>query len=294
MKEKAHLLVVEDKSLIYKKLKMLLKSHYYSVDAYTPSVEKALAHIQKRRPDLVLLDIDLQGEQSGIELGQMLHDQYYIPFIYVTDFDDDQTFYEALQTHQTDFISKKDLPLSSDMPLLVSTKPQLDEKRLIRAIQMVLNQSLKVKPQLPKELLMVYPDYVQKTKEMGVDALTQIPIPFKEILYFTTNSQELDPHRSQQRQKKIYKKVERNNARVYTWLKKSYILPQNLSTILGKLPPYFARISEDYIVNLHSDFALKGRINGKRLLIEEEVLEISDRYKSDVEKRLSRIYENMK
>ena len=48
-------------------------------------------------PDIALLDIDLEGEQTGIDLGKILSTNYNIPFIYVTDYDDSETFFEGLK-----------------------------------------------------------------------------------------------------------------------------------------------------------------------------------------------------
>lgn len=294
MKNKAHILVVEDKSLIYKRLKMILKDHHYSVGSYSPSVEKAIGNINKERPDLVLLDIDLQGDHNGICLGNLLRKEYNIPFIYVTDLDDDQTFYEGLKTKQGDFISKKDINLTEEDPIVIQTKPHLDEKRLIRSIQTVLELYKSPPKPLIKEDILVYVDYVQNTKDLDNKTISQVGIPFKEIAYFTTNTEEIDEQKTEERKKTMYKKLERNNARAYTWMKKSYIVPNNLSVILKKVPPYFVRISDDYIVNIDNEFSLQGRINGKRIKIADQVLEISDRYKAEVEKRFESLYERMK
>ncbi len=81
MKPKAHILIVEDKAILYKRLSMALKQENYSVDGFTPSVSKALERIQAKMPDVALLDIDLEGEKSGIDLGKILAFDYKIPFI---------------------------------------------------------------------------------------------------------------------------------------------------------------------------------------------------------------------
>lgn len=294
MNNKAHILVVEDQSLIYKRLKMILKAHNYSVDSYAPSVEVAIELINKKRPDVVLLDINLQGDYDGTYLGGLLNSDYKIPFIYVTNLDDDYTFYESLKTKHADFISKNDIHLKQEEPIVVQTKPHLDEKRLIRSIQTVIENSKQQVNPLIKDSILAYVDYVQSTKDLGNQTVTQEPIPFKEIAYFTTNTEAIDDEKSHSRNKTTYVKLDRNNARVYTWLKKSYIIPNNLSVILKKVPYYFVRISDDYIVNLDSQYSLQGRINGKRIQIADQVLEISDRYKAEVEKRFEILYQRMK
>src|SRR5690606_14729624 len=139
MTPKAHILVVEDKALIYKRLKIALNDQHYAVDDYTPSVEDAIGRINNNRPDLVLLDIDLQGDYNGIYLGQLLKNEYHIPFIYVTEYDDDNTSHKTLKSVHEVFASKKEIELKEEIPI-VQSKPHLDEKTLIRAIQITLNR----------------------------------------------------------------------------------------------------------------------------------------------------------
>lgn len=295
MKTKAHILVVEDKALIYKRLKMVLIENHYSVDGFTPSVDEAISKINLERPDLVLLDIDLQGERNGIELGNLLSYNYQIPFIYVTELDDDQTFYQSLQTKHDDFVSKKEINLTdseSTEYLVIQTKPHLDSKRLIRSIQTVLERH-KDMSSFNKEAILAYVDYVNKTRNLGNEDVSQVPILYKDIAFITTNSDTVDDEKSNQRNKIVYKKMERNNSRLCTWDNKSYIVPDNLSPIYQVLPHYFIRISEDYIVNINTEM-LDGRINGKRLKIRDKIFTISDTYKAEVEKRLDLFYQRMK
>lgn len=273
---KEHILVVEDEAIIYERLRKKLSDHNYSVDDYCPSVASAIACINTKRPDLVLLDINLEGELTGLDLGKMLDEDYKIPFIYVTQFGDDHTFYKGLSTNHAEFV--------------VKTKPRLDITELMRKIQTALNSYQKKNPKQPiKESILAYVDYVQKTKNLGNSQVSQVPIPFKDIAFFTTNSIEKDEEKSKERKKTVYKKLDRNNTRVCTWDNKSFIVPDNLAPIYKTLPYNFVRISEDYIVNIGNEI-LDGRINGKRLKIRNEVFSISERYKDEVEIRLKFFY----
>lgn len=295
MKPKAHLLVVEDKALIYKRLKMILKEHNYSVGAYAPSVAEAIGQINKKRPDVVLLDIDLQGEHKGTYLGELLSKEYHIPFIYVTEYDDDQTFYESLQTKHNDFVSKKEISLleNEEKPLVISTKPHLDFTRLIRSIQTVLESKKEPTKSILKEAILAYVDYPKNNKNLGNTDVSQVPISYKDIAFFTTNTEIIDAQKTAERKKDIFVKLDRNNTRLCTWEGKSYIISDNLSPICKILPYYFVRISEDYIVNINDEI-LQGRINGRRLKIRENVFTISDTYKAEVDKRFDILYQKMR
>jgi DNA-binding NtrC family response regulator len=68
-------LIVEDQFIEAHNLKRILEKAGYDVPAIARSVPAALGIIEKDRPDLVLLDIYLQGEQTGIDLAHILREK---------------------------------------------------------------------------------------------------------------------------------------------------------------------------------------------------------------------------
>ena len=265
---RAHILIVEDEALLYKRLKKVLEEVHYSIDQFTPSVEDALARINIKRPDIVLLDIHLEGILTGIDLGKILNEKYHIPFIYVTGFDDDQTFYESLNTKHELF--------------LVKTKPRLNPKEIVRAIQTVLKKKEVNKPQLIKDGIMGLVMYLDKMKFTSNEQITKVPIKYNDIAFFTVKPF-VNEEGEQERLKTNY---------LWFLTKKGdyYFLRSSLSDLLTTLPYFFVRINESYIVNISSDM-LKGNINGARLSILNTTLCISDRYKAEVKRRLQSLYE---
>ncbi len=263
MKTKAHILIVEDEALLYKRMKSVLQREHFSVAKYTPSVAEALEQIQQQIPDLVLLDINLQGEATGLDLGKILHEQYGIPFIYVTDFSDDYTFYKGLETQHEHFI--------------VKTKPHLNPSEIIRAIHTVLQRSQNNKNNVSTQGVLGLIDYINNLKEAGGGKITRIPIPFEDIAFFTTD---LLPDGE---------KLRKN----YIWLLRtngtSFFLKSSLKELLQSLPPYFVQISDCYIINI-SHHILAGRINGSRLSIMQRELSISRNFLSHVNKKIAMLY----
>ncbi len=262
MKTKAHILIVEDEALLYKRMKTVLQREHFSVAKYAPSVAEALAQIQHKTPDLVLLDINLQGEATGLDLGKILHEKYGIPFIYVTDFSDDHTFYKGLETQHENFI--------------VKTKPHLNPSEIIRAIHTAL-QKKQEKSAITQQGVIGLIDYISNLKEAGQDAITRIPIPFEEIAFFTTD---ILPDGEQLRKN-------------YIWLLctdgKPFLLKSTLKELLQVLPPFFVQISECYIVNL-SHNVLQGRINGTSLSLMDKKLSISRKFLNHVNQRIAMLY----
>jgi len=100
------ILIVEDEFVVADSLQQLLRKRRTGPVGLAFSVSEALASIEADRPDLVLLDIMLQGERTGIDLGRQLSEQYQIPFIYVTSHSDRLTLQRAVATRPVGYLVK--------------------------------------------------------------------------------------------------------------------------------------------------------------------------------------------
>jgi two-component system, NtrC family, response regulator HydG len=80
---KAKILIVEDQFIEANNLQMILERAAYKVCSIARSVPIAQEIIRKEHPDMVLLDIYLQGNQTGIELAKELREQN-IAFVYIS------------------------------------------------------------------------------------------------------------------------------------------------------------------------------------------------------------------
>lgn len=80
---KIKILIVEDQFIEAKSLNLILTNAGYSTCSVARSVQAALSIIEKEKPDLVLVDIFLQGEETGIDLGKILNDRN-IAFVYLS------------------------------------------------------------------------------------------------------------------------------------------------------------------------------------------------------------------
>jgi PAS domain S-box-containing protein len=103
---KIEILVVEDERIIALNLKENLESLGYSVVAIAPSGEKAIEKATQLHPDLVLMDIRLQGNIDGIQAAQQIWENLSIPVIYVTGHSDRSTLERAKLTAPFGYILK--------------------------------------------------------------------------------------------------------------------------------------------------------------------------------------------
>ena len=68
----AKILLVEDEIIIATEIRMRLQNLGYPVLALTPSAEQALEKIPQVKPELVLMDIQLDGPMDGIEAARQI------------------------------------------------------------------------------------------------------------------------------------------------------------------------------------------------------------------------------
>jgi len=100
------ILVVEDEPIVAADLKVRLELLGCQVVGSVPSGEKAVALAEQRRPDLVLMDIRLEGRMDGIEAAQEIRRQWRLPVVYLTAYADDATLERAKVTEPYGYILK--------------------------------------------------------------------------------------------------------------------------------------------------------------------------------------------
>ena len=88
-------ILVEDDWIIAKEISYNLQDMGFEVAGCFDNAEEAQRQVKILLPDLVILDIDLSGEMTGIELAAQLKKNVNIPFIFLTALADSQTVEKA-------------------------------------------------------------------------------------------------------------------------------------------------------------------------------------------------------
>jgi DNA-binding LytR/AlgR family response regulator len=88
-------LLVEDDWIIAKEISYTLQDLGFEVAANFDNAEDAYKQMKTLQPDLVILDIDLSGEMTGIDLARLLKQEGKTPFIFLTALADMQTVEKA-------------------------------------------------------------------------------------------------------------------------------------------------------------------------------------------------------
>ena len=99
-------LIVEDESIIAMELEQQIKQLGYAVIEPVASGEAALRNAEIERPDLVLMDIRIQGPADGIETAEAIRYRFDIPVIYLTAHADQATIQRAKMTEPLGYLLK--------------------------------------------------------------------------------------------------------------------------------------------------------------------------------------------
>jgi len=118
---KASVLVVEDESIVSKDIQYSLKKLGYEIVGAASTGIKAVELALQLKPNVILMDIMLKGEMSGIEASAKIKEAINIPVIFLTAYADEKTLEKAKVTEPYAYIIKPfkeiDLHTSIEMAL---------------------------------------------------------------------------------------------------------------------------------------------------------------------------------
>ena len=121
--------IVEDEYIIAEDLRSILSDLDYQVVGHSMNASDALVHIKKTAPDLVLLDIRIEGEIDGIALAKILNDKHNVPFIFITSHADQRTLEGIKETRPLGYVLKpfdrRDLYVALDIGFSKITNEKL-------------------------------------------------------------------------------------------------------------------------------------------------------------------------
>ena len=100
------ILIVEDESIIAEDISDSLISLGYRITGMVYSGEEAIESAAKLRPDLVLMDVNLQGEIDGITAAEEIRLRFQIPVVYLTAYADETTLRRVNSTKPFGYIVK--------------------------------------------------------------------------------------------------------------------------------------------------------------------------------------------
>jgi len=130
--QKRRILVVEDEAIVALDIQSRLKYMGYEVAGVSSSGEDAVDKAGKLKPDLILMDIMLEGGMDGIEAAGLINENFGIPVVYLTAYADQQTLERAKITNPFGYIIKpfEDRELQTTIEMAVY-KYETDRKLIL-------------------------------------------------------------------------------------------------------------------------------------------------------------------
>ncbi|MCU0586707.1 MAG: response regulator [Syntrophobacteraceae bacterium] len=131
------ILVVEDEAIVSRDISDRLETMGYQAVGMATSGEECLEMVSLRHPDLVLMDIRIDGPRDGVETAEAVRSRFNLPVIFLTAFSEDVTIERAKRAEPYGFIIKPfgDRELRSAIEIALYKHHAEREKLQARAAQ---------------------------------------------------------------------------------------------------------------------------------------------------------------
>lgn len=179
-----NILIVEDELIIAREIRRALTGLGYRVSGLAASAAEARAALAEAAPDLVLMDVRIDGAEDGVQLAAWVRDTYALPVVFLTAFSDVATLERIKTAEPYGYIVKpfddKDLRNNIELALQRHAK----DRELSRQ-EAQLRQTLTC---LEEAVVTVGPDFGVELLNRAACALTGIcwegaaPRPLAEVL----------------------------------------------------------------------------------------------------------------
>lgn len=126
----AQILVVEDDSAVATYLQHVLTSLGYQVAAIVASGAEAIHVATERQPDLVLMDIQLEGVMDGVEAADQIRQQCRRPVVYLTAHADEALLQRIKRTAPFGYLLKPFSPRELQIIIEVALDKHQMERQL--------------------------------------------------------------------------------------------------------------------------------------------------------------------
>jgi len=243
LEQPIRILIVEDNVIIADDMQSMLEEIGYEIVDNVIVYEQAEEVLKTQQVDLVLIDIILASDKTGIDLGKHIRENYDIPFIFVTSNSDRATVENAKMVKPNGYLVKpfeqQDLYTSIEIALSNFTQAA---KSANPSTNGVLEQEMAVSNSVLKDSIFVKKQHLYYRIQFG-----DIQFIKADNVYLEVNT-----------------------------VDKKFLVRSPLKDYLEKLPKHkFYRAHKSYIVNVdHID-----AINSKDIMINNNLIPISKEFK---------------
>lgn len=141
--EKTKIFIIEDEVIHLEAAKMAVWECGFQTVGSSDSPQESIRQIVQYKPDVVLVDINLNGKRQGIELAKRIDGEFHIPVIFTTCFDDSQTIEEAIQTDPVSYLVKPLYASNLKAAVMLALKKKGESSLAENAVTHVIDRILK-------------------------------------------------------------------------------------------------------------------------------------------------------
>lgn len=113
-------LIVEDEGIVALHLERQIQAAGFQVASVCISGEQAVSKTEDLQPDLVLMDVHLDGQMDGIEAARTIRERWRIPVVFITAYADEATLARARTVLPYGYLVKPFKPLELNATLAVA------------------------------------------------------------------------------------------------------------------------------------------------------------------------------
>jgi PAS domain S-box-containing protein len=143
--KKRKILIVEDEHIIAVDIRVCLEDLGYDVIGTISNGEDAIEFIGQAHPELILMDIMLDGDVNGLEVAEHVNQNFDIPVIFLTAYANDETLKKAAKASPHGYLIKP----FEDRELRVSIEMAFYKHEMERALKASRNFLMKVMDTVP-------------------------------------------------------------------------------------------------------------------------------------------------
>ena len=148
----AKILVVEDDKNVAAVLEARLESFGYDVCDIAATGQRAIDSAMRLNPDIILMDILLEGDMNGIEAADRIQERSGVPIIFLTCLNDPSVLERAIDTNPYGYLVKPydNAALKSAIEItLIKHQANRDKEKIIAQLEEALLQVKRLSGLLP-------------------------------------------------------------------------------------------------------------------------------------------------
>ena len=104
---KSRIMIVENDWLFAKTVQEGLEERDYAVVANVATAEEAIVKAEQKKPNLILMDLKLDGEMDGLDAAELIHNRFSIPVIFLTALPTEKVIQLAKSSESFDLLHKE-------------------------------------------------------------------------------------------------------------------------------------------------------------------------------------------